>query len=98
MHAARKGYEQGFLETLALKSPAQYPLSIWLDLSHLRETHLAHETVYADAHRHPTVDTSEYGVRRSAGLLLASLWRLLRGMIPVQVKEAIKSMLRARAR
>ena len=98
VHAARKGYEQGFLETLALKSPAQYPLSIWLDLSHLRETHPAHETVYADAHIHPPVATSEYGVRRPAGLLLASLWRLLRGMIPVQVKAAIKSILRARAR
>jgi hypothetical protein len=31
-----KGYDQGFLEGLSLRSTYQYPMSCWLDLSHLR--------------------------------------------------------------
>jgi hypothetical protein len=46
-----KGYDQGFLEELSLRSPNQYPMSRWLDLSHLRSKDPEHNAIFEDVLR-----------------------------------------------
>ncbi len=43
-----KGYDQGFLEGLSLRSAYQYPMSCWLDLSHLRPDVAEHHMIFDD--------------------------------------------------
>ena len=44
----KKGYDQTFLEGLSLKSAYQYPMSQWLDLSHLRLDVPENDKIFGD--------------------------------------------------